>query len=257
MNMGDVDRDLTLDHGTACARCSYDLGGLKADGICPECGYSVQVTIVGDYLRFDDRVWRESLLKQGEFLRKLFIFVVACLILWLLNSALVFATLASLSQWSVVDDDTKAQKLVETLWSGIIFVFYALLTTLLPVGAWKASTPLYKTFRVSSVVPTMIRVCVVVSLVGTTIWCVSIPLDSSPMIMSGVYMTFALPIGLFFLLRGHARLARALPDASLADAMLSRSWLFVLGILGVPFMLSAWRRYLAAVRADLEIHAGD
>ncbi len=44
-----------------CARCGYNLRGLKPDGHCPECGSSLAQSLQGNFLRFSDPVWLDKL----------------------------------------------------------------------------------------------------------------------------------------------------------------------------------------------------
>ena len=34
--------------GLPCSECRYELKGLDPDGLCPECGYSIQTTVKGE-----------------------------------------------------------------------------------------------------------------------------------------------------------------------------------------------------------------
>jgi hypothetical protein len=40
--------------GVRCVRCGYELRGLRADGVCPECGGEIRRTLMGDLLMFAD-----------------------------------------------------------------------------------------------------------------------------------------------------------------------------------------------------------
>src|SRR6185369_614177 len=44
-----------------CRKCAYNLRGLNTSGRCPECGTSVGFSIQGDYLRFCDPSWVDTL----------------------------------------------------------------------------------------------------------------------------------------------------------------------------------------------------
>jgi hypothetical protein len=60
----------TVHVDVACRRCGYNLRGLQPDGCCPECGAAIGLSCYGDFLRFADPTWVETL-AQG-----------ATLILW-------------------------------------------------------------------------------------------------------------------------------------------------------------------------------
>jgi hypothetical protein len=49
-----------------CRRCSYNLRGLLAVGLCPECGTPVGRSLQGDLLRFADPNWVERLARGGR-----------------------------------------------------------------------------------------------------------------------------------------------------------------------------------------------
>ena len=46
---------------TPCRRCQYNLRTLAVDGVCPECGTPVALSVRGDLLRFADPNWVERL----------------------------------------------------------------------------------------------------------------------------------------------------------------------------------------------------
>lgn len=45
----------------SCRRCGYNLRSLKSAGRCPECGAPIGLSISGDFLRFADPAWVETL----------------------------------------------------------------------------------------------------------------------------------------------------------------------------------------------------
>jgi len=52
-----VDAGGFLEQDVQCRRCAYNLRGLKADGLCPECGIAVGLSTQRDLLRFADPGW--------------------------------------------------------------------------------------------------------------------------------------------------------------------------------------------------------
>ncbi len=44
-----------------CARCGYNLRGLKPDGLCPECGTAIDWSLRGNFLKFADPRWLNKL----------------------------------------------------------------------------------------------------------------------------------------------------------------------------------------------------
>lgn len=51
--------------GVVCRACEYELGGLLADGNCPECGLPIQASIRGDALALAEPVWLKQLQSGG------------------------------------------------------------------------------------------------------------------------------------------------------------------------------------------------
>lgn len=52
-----MDDSGSINQDIACKRCSYNLRGLRLDGVCPECGTPVGRSVTGDLLRFADPKW--------------------------------------------------------------------------------------------------------------------------------------------------------------------------------------------------------
>ena len=50
-----------------CVGCSYNLRGLQSDGLCPECGYSIQRSLMGPLLRYSSAEYLKTL-QQGVLL---------------------------------------------------------------------------------------------------------------------------------------------------------------------------------------------
>ena len=50
-----------IDQDTTCIRCGYNLRGLSANSVCPECGTAVGRSFQGDLLRFAPPEWVEKL----------------------------------------------------------------------------------------------------------------------------------------------------------------------------------------------------
>lgn len=67
---GDVPREVPnlrpvdpgpIEEDTICARCGYNVRGLRADGLCPECGTPIARSLQGNLLRFADPAWLDKL----------------------------------------------------------------------------------------------------------------------------------------------------------------------------------------------------
>jgi len=56
-----LDANGRIDEDVSCRKCGYNLRTLLPDGICPECATAVGRSLQGDFLRFSDPYWVESL----------------------------------------------------------------------------------------------------------------------------------------------------------------------------------------------------
>jgi len=46
-----------VERGVMCIICEYELGGLAADGVCPECSTAIERSLRGDWLRYEEPQW--------------------------------------------------------------------------------------------------------------------------------------------------------------------------------------------------------
>lgn len=46
-----------VERGVVCIICEYELGGLAADGVCPECSTAIERSLRGDWLRYEEPQW--------------------------------------------------------------------------------------------------------------------------------------------------------------------------------------------------------
>jgi MFS family permease len=56
-----LDAQGRLDEDISCRKCAYNLRSLSPDGRCPECGTAVGRSLQGDFLRFADPQWVQTL----------------------------------------------------------------------------------------------------------------------------------------------------------------------------------------------------
>lgn len=55
------ERPLQIELEIPCSRCGYVLAGLKTDGVCPECGAAVRLSVYGDRLEYAAPGWVRGL----------------------------------------------------------------------------------------------------------------------------------------------------------------------------------------------------
>lgn len=72
---------------TPCRKCGYNLRGLGSDGLCPECGTPIAVSISGDLLRYCEPAWVQRLARGA----RLIIAGVAVIILGAIASVVIGA----------------------------------------------------------------------------------------------------------------------------------------------------------------------
>lgn len=118
----------------ACMRCGYMLRGLDPGGNCPECGFPIEHSMRGDWLRYADRQWARQVLRglQWTMLSRnvMFIAFVLLIVAGLVGS-LAFPGIA----------DTSAIAVAGRLSLGALCVFVILAPFGIAIGLWQASTP--------------------------------------------------------------------------------------------------------------------
>ncbi len=196
---------------TPCRRCQYDLRGLPAEGRCPECGAAVGLSTQGDLLRYCDPAWVGTL-RTGVLCM---LWAVAVLIVGGILGGVVAAALHN-RYVSVV---------VQTGGSLLSLVGAWLLTTPDPSGLGEDR---YGTSR------KLIRVTLVFGLVQQAVafaqqgGAVPPALNLALGLLAGIAALVSL-VGTFATLVYLGKLARRIPDATLAD----RARLLMYGI-GIP-----------------------
>jgi hypothetical protein len=106
-----------LDEDVPCRKCGYNLRGLSPDGRCPECGVAIGRSLQGDYLRFADPQWVQTLASGMN---------------WIL-AAIVMSVLDSVAG-SLAAGATR----ISLGWAFLIGCGSALVSL---VGYWKVTTP--------------------------------------------------------------------------------------------------------------------
>jgi hypothetical protein len=62
--MSDIPRALPVEDiqvDTSCLHCGYNLRGLRVDGLCPECGSPIGRSVLGNYLRYSEVDWLQTI----------------------------------------------------------------------------------------------------------------------------------------------------------------------------------------------------
>jgi hypothetical protein len=72
------DDDGRIDETLPCRACGYDLRGLRASDVCPECAAAVQQSVEGDLLRFCDPTWVDRLARGTAWILWGILGAVAC-----------------------------------------------------------------------------------------------------------------------------------------------------------------------------------
>ncbi len=73
-----LDQSQVIDHDLPCRQCGYNLRGMAADKLCPECGTEVGRSLLGDQLRYSEPRWVRKLARG---LRWIFISVIMLLLM--------------------------------------------------------------------------------------------------------------------------------------------------------------------------------
>jgi hypothetical protein len=210
-----------------CHACSYNLRGLTLDHRCPECGSPVSVSIQGNFLRFADPDWLDTL-ARGNRRVVLGIALVPGLVLFL------FAGVAVISSGALSISRNTAYIILETfaLIGGLAAI------GLLIVGLWSLTTPelVGEGLRVAArsraaarVTLIALPICLVAD--GLVDWCAAV-LPARVPETSNLLILVALTIGILAYLRYMRTLAERIPDPDLVKrtrALYTQSkWLFIL-----------------------------
>ena len=173
-------RTPVLVQGVPCKQCGYDLSGLAEDGVCPECGFSIELSLAEDLLEYSAPAYLKSLhLGVNLILLALTIKFLSFI------AALGFAFVASMINGNPDALDS------------IISIVDLMAAVLTAIGWWMftAPDPMYtgrtdgSTSRKVVRVTTLINVCVAVSMVPFQFLILSSP--SSLMIWTIITLSIA------------------------------------------------------------------
>ncbi|MCA9288903.1 MAG: hypothetical protein KDA05_09990 [Phycisphaerales bacterium] len=214
-----------------CRRCGYSLLGLECDGVCPECGAPVRVSLMGDYLAAADPDHISRLLR-GAMMVELSVYL--GVLTWCVASPIAIAVMAPVwSSWW-----TAAGGLVNLglAWLGLL-------------GWWLVGTrdPGMFAGGKGESARTALRVCVVVSaatsVLGAGVSAIGLfaatPTTAGTVVRASTAAGAMATVALFFASVGYVRvLATRIPSSSLAATARTtmRLPLWILGI-GTPAMI--------------------
>ncbi|MEZ6235222.1 MAG: hypothetical protein R3B68_13620 [Phycisphaerales bacterium] len=227
---GPSDEPARVEAELPCRRCGYSLRGLERDGVCPECGAPVHVSLMGDYLAAADPDHVSRLLRGATFVE---VSVYLGVLTWCVASPIAIAVMAPVwSNWW-----TMAGGLVNLglAWLGL-------------VGWWLVATrdPGMFAGGKGESARSAVRMCVVVSaatsLLGAGASAIGLfaatPTTAGTVVRASTAAGAMATVAQFFASVAYVRvLAARIPSASLASTARTtmRLPLWILGI-GVPVL---------------------
>ncbi len=132
---GTAPREVLLDEAghvaesLSCRGCGYDLKGIAADGICPECASAVERSIRGDLLQFCDPAWLDRL---GQGLLLIFVGIIAGTVLQI--GIMIAAVIAGAI---VTTTGAPGAMTIVMVTGGLVM---AIVTLVNVIGAWLVTT---------------------------------------------------------------------------------------------------------------------
>ncbi len=132
---GTAPREVLLDEAghvaesLSCRGCGYDLKGIAADGICPECASAVERSIHGDLLQFCDPAWLDRL---GQGLLLIFVGIIAGTVLQI--GIMIASVIAGVI---VAMTGVPGAMTIVTVTGGLVM---AIVTLVNVIGAWLVTT---------------------------------------------------------------------------------------------------------------------
>lgn len=206
--MFDASGVIGIDH--YCRRCGYNLRGLREEGICPECGSPVGLSIRGDMLRFADPDWVDKLAMGIK------------IILWMVLAKVLIAVLIPAGVVSL--------QLAELLFFAVAVAdFY---------GAWLLTEPEPKIIGEDTNITArrVVRIALIVGIASTLLELIpdrvlaTEPLDTILMFLIAGMGLIGLA-GEFAKFIYYEQLANRIPDTSLADRARFLRWAYLISLL--------------------------
>ena len=212
-----------------------DLRGLNINGRCPECGTAVGYRAQGDYLRYSDPTWLDTLRRGTNF------------ILWAIVVAILSFVASALAGRGGSD-------LGAVLKAGLTLVFFALNL----VGTWLVTTPDPSGLgeETYGVARRVIRVTLLLGAADTFLDFVQEIITMPPVVhlsmkLFGMLALIASLVGTFAFMQYLAKLAMRMPDRALSARANFLKWAFLISF-GLVFLVA----FLAALTSRADGAAG-
>jgi len=201
-----------------CARCGYNLRGLRPDGHCPECGSSIEQSLQGNLLRFADPAWLDRL-RLGT-----------TLMIWdvIATGAALFAV------WIVAISATPSPDSFFILLP-IIQIIGLIVSAIGAAAAVLVTRPEPIVLRAAEPVTLrkVVRLAAVLAVLSTVLLYVD---DPTVLDLAGGLLSLAVVVYLFGLLVYLKRMALRVPDEKLAKSTRVLMWGFAICVLLVILM---------------------
>jgi hypothetical protein len=205
--MNDIPRALpieTIEVDTACLHCGYNLRGLRADGLCPECGSPIGRSVLGNFLRYSDVTWLQAVGK-GTTVK-----------LWVIGLSILLGA---------------ASGVAGTFGAAEALVLPAVIVSGLGLwGAWLITTqePRMALHEDPVTLRKAVRLCAVLAffggLVSNSQFLVTDPAEQAILLIVGSSLSLAGIVQLFGELVYYRRFARRVPDDSLERSTTAVLW---------------------------------
>jgi len=199
--------EIVVDH--ECKKCGYNLRGLREDGRCPECGTPIGLSTTGDLLRFADPEWVEKVARGLK------------IILWMILVGVIAGFLAGVAGATIGEE------------AGTVLMFVVGLISF--YGVWLMTEPDPSGIGEDPNITArkVIRITLVVGLLSSPL---QLAVDALDLPYAGVVLVViaGLLVGLVGLVGEFAkfiyyeRLARRIPEDSLAGRARFLKWAFTI-----------------------------
>ncbi len=201
--------EIVVDH--ECKKCGYNLRGLREDGRCPECGTPIGLSTTGDLLRFADPEWVEKVARGLK------------IILWMILVGLIAGILGVLAGATISEE------------AGTVLMFVVGLISF--YGVWLMTEPDPSGIGEDPNITArkVIRITLVVGLLSSPLQLAvdALDLPYAGVVLVGIAGVLVILVGLvgeFAKFIYYERLAKRIPDDSLAGRARFLKWGFTIAL---------------------------